>query len=61
MTVKTVKQSWGNKKHTFTQHVIRQYLLRGEGQIHVFLCAHDCRDVLPLVIKLVVAVLSASD
>lgn len=36
-------------------------LLMGEGQIDVFFCAHCCCDVLPLVIKLVVAVLSTCD
>lgn len=36
-------------------------LLMRKRQVDVFLCACGCRDVLSLVIKLVVAVLSARD
>lgn len=36
-------------------------LLMGEGQVDVFFCAHCCFDVLSLVVKLVVAVLSTCD
>lgn len=37
------------------------YLLKGEGQVNMFFCAHGCHDVLSFVIKLVAAVLSACD